>query len=80
MSSRLAQLAARLDALSRMRPPEEEPLRIVRAGFGLAVPLPAAMACSLAVQEGDQVEVRVVDDRVLQIMVNRQEPGMNGPR
>lgn len=74
MSSRLAQLAARLDALSRAGSPEEERrLRVARSGFGLAIPLPAAVAEALALQEGDPVEVRVPDQPPLQIIVTKAQ-------
>ena len=72
MSSRLAQLAARLDALSRAGTAEEEMrLRVARSGFGLAIPLPATVAAALALQEGDLIEVRVPDQPPLQIIVTR---------
>jgi hypothetical protein len=73
MSSRLAQLAARLDALSRTRSHErdEERLRVARWGFGLAVPLPPAVVEALALREGDPIEVRVPDQPPFQIIVTR---------
>jgi len=71
MSSRLAQLAARLDALSRTDNPEEQRLRVARSGFGLAVPLPSAVVEALALREGDPIEVRVPDQAPFQIIVTR---------
>jgi hypothetical protein len=71
MSSRLAQLAARLDALSRAVSPEEERLRVARWGFGLAIPLPQAVVEALALREGDPIEVRVPDQPPFQIIVTR---------
>ncbi len=79
MSSRIAQLAARLDALSRTRTPEEEVPRIVRAGFGLAIPLPAAVIEALALREGDRIELRVPEHGAL-IIVSCREPTGQAPR
>lgn len=80
MSSRLAQLAARLDALSRTGPVEEERrLRVARSGFGLAIPLPAGVAAALALQEGDLIEVRVPDQPPLQIIVTRVRADQPAP-
>jgi hypothetical protein len=79
MSSRIARLAARLDALSRTRSPEEEEPRIVRAGFGLAVALPATVVEALALREGDRVEVRVPGQEAL-IIVSRPGGATQPPR
>lgn len=80
MSSRLAQLAARLDALFRAGSPEEQRrLRVARSGFGLAIPLPAAVAEALALQEGDAIEVRVQDQHPLQIIVTRAQAEQAAP-
>jgi hypothetical protein len=73
MSSRIAQLAARLDALSRTRSPEEEVSRVVRAGFGLAISLPAAVIDALALQEGERIELRVPKQGAL-LIVSRPDP------
>jgi hypothetical protein len=78
MSSRIAQLAARLDALSRSEPEEEVP-RIVRAGFGLAIPLPAAVIQALALREGDRIELRVPEQGAL-IIVSCPDPDGQAPR
>ena len=74
MSSRLAQLAARLDALSRTGAPEEDSLRVVRWGFGLAIPLPPAVVEALALREGERIEVRVPDPHSIHIIVTSGEP------
>jgi hypothetical protein len=73
MSSRIAQLAARLDALSRTRNPDEEVPRIVRAGFGLAIALPAAVIEALALHEGDRIELQVPEQGAL-LIVSRLDP------
>jgi hypothetical protein len=78
MSSRIAQLAARLDALSRSEPEEEVP-RIVRAGLGLAIPLPATVIKALALREGDRIELRVPEQGAL-IIVSCQDPAGQAPR
>jgi hypothetical protein len=80
MSSRLAQLAARLDALSRAGAPVDDSLRVVRWGFGLAVPLPPAVIEALGLREGEQIEVRAADPHSLQIIVTREgrQPGWCG--
>jgi hypothetical protein len=71
MSTRLAQLAARLDALSRGRSVDDERLRLARWGFGLAIPLPPEVCQALALREGDPIEVRVPDQPPFQIIVTR---------
>lgn len=78
MSSRIAQLAARLDALSRTRSPEEEVPRVVRAGFGLAISLPAAVIDALVLREGERVELRVPEQGAL-LIVSRPDPGRLPP-
>jgi hypothetical protein len=78
MNSRIARLAARLDALSRTDPEEEAP-RIVRAGFGLAIPLPPAVVKALALREGDRIELQVPDQGAL-IIVSCQDPAGQAPR
>jgi hypothetical protein len=78
MSSRIAQLAARLDALSRSEPEEEVP-RIVRAGLGLAIPLPATVIKALALREGDRIELRVPEQGAL-IIVSCKDPAGQAPR
>ncbi|MEJ0098632.1 MAG: hypothetical protein WDO12_02330 [Pseudomonadota bacterium] len=73
MSSRLAQLAARLDALSRNHGPVDNSLRIARWGYGLAIPLPEAVVEALALREGDVIEVRMPDQRSLNITVRGKD-------
>jgi hypothetical protein len=73
MSSRLAQLAARLDAMSRAGSRGDEHLRVARWGFGLAVPLPPEVVAALALREGDPIEVRVPDQLPFRIIVTRVE-------
>jgi hypothetical protein len=73
MSSRLAQLAARLDALSRNHGPVDNSLRIARWGYGLAIPLPEAVVEALALHEGDVIEVRMPDQRSLSITVRGKD-------
>jgi hypothetical protein len=80
MSSRLARLAARLDALSRTNPADDVRLRVARWGFGLAIPLPPEVVEALALREGDPIEVRVPDHPPFQIIVTRAEAGLAAPR
>ncbi len=71
MNSRLAQLAARLDALSRNHGPVDNSLRVARWGYGLAIPLPEAVVDALALREGDVIEVRVPDPHSLNIVIRK---------
>ncbi len=57
MSTRLAQLAARLDALSRTGIPDGDVQRITRWGNDLAIPLPPAVVAALEIREGDAIRV-----------------------
>jgi hypothetical protein len=73
MSTRLAQLAARLDALSRTRLPESDLQRITRWGNDLAIPLPKAVVAALGLREGDAIRVQASPPDML--TVAREVPG-----
>ncbi len=79
MSSRIAQLAARPGCAVPTRSPGEEVPRIVRAGFGLAIPHPAAVIEALALREGDRIELRVPEQGAL-IIVSCPDPAGQAPR
>jgi hypothetical protein len=73
MSTRLARLAARLDALSRM--PADEPgiCRIEKLGGTLAIPLPDPVVAALGLNEGDELSFAGVDAGALTIAFNRRQ-------
>jgi hypothetical protein len=73
MSTRLARLAARLDALARM--PVEEPgiCRIVKRDGSLAIPLPDPVVAALGLNEGDELSFAGLDASALTIAFNRRQ-------
>jgi len=75
MPSRLAQLAARLDALSRGSFAAEALPRIGRWGAELAVALPPGLVASMGLRDGDAVEFSAVDATTFAVAVRRPPAG-----
>ena len=79
MSSRIARLAARLDALSRTGLPASEDLQITLCGDQLAILLPPGVAAALDLRAGDRIALHVPGQRALDVEIlrsaARQAPG-----
>jgi hypothetical protein len=73
MSTRLARLAARLDALARA--PADEPgiCRIVQRDGSLAIPLPDPVVAALGLREGDELAFAGLDAGALTIAFSRRQ-------
>jgi hypothetical protein len=71
MSTRLARLAARLEALSGSAALAGNSLQVSRRGNDLAIPLPAVVVQALGLREGDVFDIRALDSGTLTIVVCR---------
>ena len=70
MSTRIAKLAARLDALSRGSPPAVDDLLIVRRGEELVIPLPPGVVTALALRPGDRIAFQIPAQRSLTVEIH----------
>jgi len=75
VNTRLARLAARLEALSAAAAPAGNSLLVARWGQDLAIPLPAVVVHALGLKEGDAFDIRTLDSGTLTIAVCRQVGG-----
>lgn len=74
MSTRLARLAARLDALSREPVAPREICRLIRRDGALAIPLPDPVVAALGLREGEELDFAGLDATALTIAFNRRRP------
>lgn len=77
--SRIARLAARLDALCRGDPPAADDLQITRRGDELVIRLPPGVVATLDFSAGDPVAGQLSGQRSLNIEVHRHVPGQPPP-
>jgi hypothetical protein len=72
MSSRIARLAARLDALSRPGLPAADDLQVTDWGDDLVILLPAEVVAALDLRAGDRIALSVPTQRSFNIEILRR--------
>lgn len=74
MNTRLARLAARLDALSNSPAAGCDAQRISRSGEDLAITLPRELVIALGLREGDPIHVQASAANTLTVAIGPGDP------